>query len=385
MSSFGLAKTIVYSLLPLLLVALLLECVFRVVEIWRPPLSVDYGWGFDADSRLFVPSPNAPGTMETAPGKRVSFQEQYFKMPKPANVYRVFFVGGSSINYAKGDIYSLAFRMTVRFPERRQFEFLCAGGCGYGTHRLVPLVAELLEYQPDLVVFYEAHNEFEEMQQLQFVQLWSLPLQRVLYKSAFCRFVRDRIAMRQVGELRQQRNRELLRLSPEENGSTQLKTFTPEQIDERMKIFEQNLSLMVSLCKAWRVPLILSSVPSNLCNPRLADAAETARIHDFFARSQYEEGARYAREVLKRSTRHQSSDTENSIIRKVAKENRIPLADVEAEVIAAEPHHVPGETLFDDWCHLNATGRRVMMEAFEERIMEQFVSREGSPQGNTAR
>jgi hypothetical protein len=37
-------------------------------------------------------------------------------------------------------------------------------------------------------------------------------------------------------------------------------------------------------------------------------------------------------------------------------------------VIAAEPHHIPGETLFDDWCHLNDAGREIMAAAFEEQV-----------------
>ena len=384
MSSLGVSKSIVYSMLPLVLLAVLLESVFRVVEIWRPPLPVDYGWGFDANSRLFVPDAKSPDTLITAPEKRVSFQDQYFKMPKPANTFRVFFVGGSSINYARGAIRSLALRMAVRYADLCRFEFINAGGCGYGSHRLAPLVAELLGYQPDLLVFYEGNNEFQEQEQLQFVRLWSLPLQRTLYKSAFCRFVRDRAAMLRVNALRQERNRELLRLSPEENGSTRLKTFTPEQIGERMGIFEQNLSLIVSMCRMRNVPIILSSVPSNLCNPRLDNGGERETIRGFFARGQFAEGAQYSREVLKRSTRNQASDTENAIIRKIAREKGIPLADVEAKIIAAEPHGVPGETLFTDWCHLNDQGMEHMMAAFEERIAEQIELKRAALAGKSA-
>lgn len=370
MQPIGTGKTILYSLLPLILLATVLEGTFRIVEIWLPPLPVDYGWGFNADSRLFVPDAKTPGALETAEAKKGIFQEQYFKMPKSANAFRVFFVGGSSVNYAKDDLFKLAVRLTPRYANKCHFEFIDAGGCGYGTHRLVPIVAEVLEYQPDLIVFYEAHNEFEEYEQLQFVRLSTLPLQRIVYKSAFCRFIRDRVASWQLNDLRRKRNQEILRMTPKDNGSWDVKTFTEAQIEERMKIFEQNLTLMISLCKARNVPLILSSVPSNLCKPRLNDEAEAARIHAYFERGEYEEGAKIAREVIKHTTRHQASDTENAIIRRIARENDIPLADVEAKVIAAEPHHIPGETLFEDWCHLNYKGRVPMMEAFEEQIVK---------------
>jgi len=376
MLSFGVKKTIIYMFLPTLLLLGLLEGTARIAEIWRPPWQVDYGWGFNPDSRLFVSDANTPGLMVTAEGKQVEtvFQRQWFPRQKPREHFRVFFVGGSSINYAKDDISALGLQLSLKFLGRRVFEFINAGGCGYGSHRLTPIVAELLEYQPDLIIFYEAHNEFEEAEQLEWVRLPTLRLQRVVYASAFCRFLRDAAASRQISKMRRERNQQLLRMTPKENGSWQEKTFTPEQIDARMNAFEHNLTLIATMCKARNVPLLLSTVPSNLCRPRLSDNETLTRIQALLSNQQYEQAAHLARESLKHSGRRQASDTENEIIRKVAREQGVPIADVEARVIAAEPHHVPGETLFQDWCHLNGKGRKLMMEVFEEHILEHLNS-----------
>ena len=70
--------------------------------------------------------------------------------------------------------------------------------------------------------------------------------------------------------------------------------------------------------------------------------------------------------------RSQSSDIENSIIRSLAAKYGLPLADVENAVIQAEPHHVPGETLIRDWCHLNVAGNAIWIEQYEPKILELF-------------
>lgn len=70
------------------------------------------------------------------------------------------------------------------------------------------------------------------------------------------------------------------------------------------------------------------------------------------------------------ASRHQSSDLENDIVRQVVLKHTLPLADVEKRIIEAEPHHVPGETLFGDHCHLNEQGRVIMAQEYEERAVE---------------
>jgi hypothetical protein len=72
---------------------------------------------------------------------------------------------------------------------------------------------------------------------------------------------------------------------------------------------------------------------------------------------------------LRRNQRHQSSDAENDIIRRIASQHNVPLADVEAAVIAAEPHRVPGETLFIDMCHLSPEGNRILLDVYYEQAV----------------
>ncbi|MGC9054252.1 MAG: SGNH/GDSL hydrolase family protein, partial [Candidatus Hydrogenedens sp.] len=57
-------------------------------------------------------------------------------------------------------------------------------------------------------------------------------------------------------------------------------------------------------------------------------------------------------------------------VRELAEKHHIPLADVLSAVERAEPHHIPGETLFNDHCHLNPEGNSIMIHTFEEKILQ---------------
>ncbi len=373
--NLGWKKTLVYSLLPVTLLLAFLEGAARVAEMGWPPLPVDYGGGFNADSRLFVPSPDQPGTMITNPAKLVSFQSQWFKLPKPPRAFRVFVVGGSSVNYASGQLWTEGLKLSLKYGGKRLVEIINCGGCAYGSHRHIPIVAEVLDYQPDLILYYEANNEFEETEQMRWIRPGMVSLQRILYRSAFCRFVRDRWANAELARLERDRNERLLSMEKPDNNSGTNHEWTPEEIDEHMEVFRNNISIIVSMCQARNVPIILSTVASNLWKPRLDFARDqVARIQSFYEEGKYEEGMAFARDLLKRSVRHQASDTENGILRDIAAQYHVPLADVASAVAAAEPHKVPGETLFNDHCHLNDKGIDIMMRVFEaqiEKVIEQ--------------
>jgi len=368
----GWPKTLAFSMLPALLLFAVLETACRVIEIWAPPMQVDYGQGFDADSRLFVPAEQAPGRMVTNPVKDTSFQKQEFLIPKPPRTLRVFALGGSSVNYLDYEFTQLARRLQEALNARyTHVEIVNCGGLSYGSHRLVPIAAEVLAYEPDLLLLYTGHNEFEEVQQLELAELNTLALHRALAKSALWRFLRDRIAGRRIRELEEAHNRRLLAQSAPDAAKDWLHEFSPEEVSQRMDAFRNNLAIIIALCQDNAVPVIVGTVPSNLIRPvfpkdGMARYAEAAALFD---RGQYQQGATLGREIIKTSLRHQSSDLENAVIRSVAQECGVPLADVEAAIIAAEPHAVPGETLFNDHCHLNPKGNEILAAQYQQQIL----------------
>jgi len=331
-------------------------------------LTLDYGWGFNEGSRVFEPGGMLRNKMVTRPEKVISFPKQSFDMPKPADVYRMIIIGGSNVNYMQHNLYKMASRLSHTSGERRRFESINCGGCAYGSTRLRNLVPELLAYDPDVMLIYSGHNEFEEQIHKALVDVQAIPAQKVAYSLAMLRLLRDGLASLQLTCLDVQQLRETV--PPEIDASTGMYAFSQEEIDAHMNLYRENLSAIVSQCLEHEVPVIISTVATNLWKPQLHHSlSETAqKIQTLYDEGKYEEGMTLARETLAHSPRHQASDTENGIIREVAQQFSLPLIEGEKLIMEAEPHGVPGETLFSDHCHLTDTGREIVLRAFEQEI-----------------
>lgn len=373
-TAFGWKKTLIFSLLPVLVLLGLLETAARIAEVWVPPRQVDLGQGFDAQARLFVPSPGNPELLVTNPEREACFRKQQFLIKKPARNMRIFALGESSVNYLDYEFPLLEKRLQQQLNARFDtVQIINCGGLSYGSQRIMAVAAEVLRYEPDLVMLYCGHNEFEELEQLAIANLKALPLQRILSKSALCRFLRDRMASFQIAQLQEEHNRRLLVAQPDSKKAWG-HTFSREEIAARMTAFRNNVALIIQMCKDRHIPIVIGSIPSNLIKPYLTGepAVKYQEIQAMFAKGEYDKALPLARTILRNAGRHQSSDEENDILRNLASQYNIPLADVEAAIIAAEPHHVPGEALFNDHCHLNLQGNAILSATYEKEIVRLF-------------
>ncbi len=362
-------KVVLYSLLPVIALLAVLEGGARLLETVWPPLPADYGMGFNDDSRVFMSTGGEHPLMVTRPQKNISFACQSFSTPKPANTYRIFFLGESNVFYLQGEITELAERLCKADTKGRRIEIVNMGGCAYGSSRLLRVAQEIIEYEPDMMLVYIGHNEFEELDQLKLVAPQRLTVQRELYRSAFMRLVRDTAVDAEIAWMRHRMSR--AKLSPEVNfKSTFGYEFSPQAMAQRMGEYRNNLSDILSLCADRHVPVIMGSMASNLWKPGIASSRHEDRdeIERRYAAGDYQGGLALARRVLSGSSRHQASDTENGIIRDLAKERGAVLVDIEAAVTAAEPHGVQGETLLSDNCHLNSAGKAVLIREYEREI-----------------
>lgn len=367
-------KFILFTFLPVIILLVSLEFVARIIEFWVPPMVMDIGLGFTEDSRLFVPDPHDSRYLITHPNKTIAFQNQRFLRKKPSGTLRIFFLGGSSVNYVHYELPNLAERLKEKLRSKyKEVEIINCGGLSYGTHRLVLIAREIINYEPDLVMIYSAHNEFEEIEQLHLARVQTTTLQRIIYSSAVMRFIRDRLAEYKISQLEAEHNRRMLAQSLPDAGKGWNHVFTPEEIAERMEKYKQNLDEIISLCKEKGAKVIIATVPSNYIKPNLMgkSAEEYEQVLQLIKEEKYKEAYELGRKIIREtSPRHQSSDLENNIIRELAEKHNIPLADVLSAVEQAEPHHIPGETLFNDHCHLNPAGNSIMIHTFEEKIIQ---------------
>ncbi len=146
-----------------LFLLILLEGALRIFGGPSVDSSEDPYVGFSRTKPLFQLH---EGVVSTVPGRIKYFNRVSFQSPKPANTFRIFCFGGSTTYGRPFDGRTSFSRwlqdlLNASEPEA-VFEVINAGGISYASYRIVPLIKEALQYQPDLVIIYTGHNEFLE-------------------------------------------------------------------------------------------------------------------------------------------------------------------------------------------------------------------------------
>ena len=93
-----------------------------------------------------------------------STSPDYFRMPKPEGMYRIFVLGGSTTvgfpYYYNGSFTAyLEQRLKTLFPQKK-VEVINLGMTATNSYTARDIGLELEAYQPDLIVDYDGHNEF---------------------------------------------------------------------------------------------------------------------------------------------------------------------------------------------------------------------------------
>jgi len=133
---------------------------------WGLPANTDDPFvGFESIVPLFVPD-EAGEKMTIAEGRLRFFAPDSFPTAKAAGTFRIFCLGGSTVQ-------GRPFSIETSFPtwlelslaaadDSRSWEVVNCGGVSYASYRLVPILDECLQYEPDLILICTGHNEFLE-------------------------------------------------------------------------------------------------------------------------------------------------------------------------------------------------------------------------------
>lgn len=170
----GVRKTTSRQRMLLVLIGLgliaVLEIILRLLPVGdQSPAQGDPFVGFSAVHPLFISYQADDGSlrMKTAPGKLIWFNPQDFKLEKGPSTFRIFTLGGST-TYGRPFLDATSFSgwlrvLLGRIPESsKRYEVINAGGISYASYRVVIILEELLQYDPDLFIIYTGHNEFLE-------------------------------------------------------------------------------------------------------------------------------------------------------------------------------------------------------------------------------
>lgn len=143
----------------------LAEGLFTLLDWGRPDASVDPFVGFHEVRPLFVPSQDQ-ASYEIPPSRYAFFRPESFAAVKEDDEYRVFCLGGSTVQGRPWAIETsfttwLELALNAAQPERR-WQVVNCGGVSYASYRLTPILQEVLGHEPDLIIVYTGHNEFLE-------------------------------------------------------------------------------------------------------------------------------------------------------------------------------------------------------------------------------
>jgi len=251
-----------------------LEIGLRLLGIGAADSAADPFAGFGSNIPVF----EREGATWRTSDKRMPFlPQQSFAADKPANGFRAFCFGGSTVHgrpYEADTAFPkwLELELQATLPNRA-VEIINCGGVSYASYRIVPMLREALAYEPDLIVVATGHNEF--LEDRTYHSLKSRSSTRSWIDN-----LGERIRAVQVG-------RRLLRKQPASDQSgnpdrdgdfeTRLDTENGYASYHRdadwhtrvMEQFQEAMETMVRLCQEKGVPLILVNLGSNVrdCPP----------------------------------------------------------------------------------------------------------------------
>jgi lysophospholipase L1-like esterase len=153
------------AVLVVLLPLVLIEAGLRAFVPAPPVESRDPYVSFTAVKPLFVL--DTTGKRFATSSQRLEFfRPQSFSAEKGPDTFRVFCLGGSTV---QGRPYSVETAFTTWLAlsleaarAETNWEVVNCGGISYASYRLVPILKEVLGHEPDLLILYTGHNEFLE-------------------------------------------------------------------------------------------------------------------------------------------------------------------------------------------------------------------------------
>lgn len=371
---------------------------------------------------------NAAGThFETAEERLAAFRRQSFAAVKGSRAFRIFCLGGSTV---QGRPYSVETSLTTWLhlnlraaqPET-DWEVINCGGISYASYRLVPVLQELLQHEPDLFIIYTGHNEF--LEDVSYGRLKRAPRVLIRLHRLLLNLRSYSLADHWLFHRRLRRSRRTV-LSADvrtkldmEKG---LESYRRDDVWRRGTVehFRRNLETMVRMCREAGVPIILVNPVSNLkdCPPfksefradlsqeqrqRVTDLIERARaldwtdtyakielleqavaIDDRHAALRYQIGVCYERlgrfvEAKKWFLKAKEEDVcplrmlepMHDAVLDVAAGGRVPLVDVRSLIEERTPDGIPGAEWLPDHIHPSIEGHQLIADALY-RTMEQM-------------
>lgn len=386
-------KLLFYTILILLpvLILVLLELLLRI-------------FSYGDDLRLFVQSSNQNYlTCNHMVSKRYFSKFDYttpindfFLKDKPANGYRIFILGGSTVQGFPYDA-NLAFsrilqrRLQDIFPDRT-IEVINLGLTAVNSYTLLDFANEILKEKPDAVLIYAGHNEYYGALGVASMENGSIPgwLKKLHLNLIHLRtYQLIQSVIGRVAEL-------LHPMSFTEAKSTLMQKMVGKNIipynseiyKEGLNQFRNNMNDLMAKFKDANVPVIISDLVSNIKDLPPFFLINYANDPDQSANSAYQEAKQFesqslfekAKEKYTRAKdldaiRFRAPEDINKIINELALKYHDYRISLKSLFEKYSPHSIVGNNLMTEHLHPNIDGCFLMAEGFlnafkEHRMIE---------------
>ncbi len=415
---------VIAVLLPLFLIEIGLRCFTSP----PPQDDVDPYVSFAGIQPLFIL--DSSGTRyETADNRLAYFRPQSFSATKPSGQFRIFCLGGSTVQgrpYSVETSFSTWLELGLNAVETNtEYKTINCGGISYASYRLIPILKEIFNYEPDLVILYTGHNEFLEDRTYEGI------------RKAPSTLIRLHVALLNLRSYALAHNYLAPKLSESAKRNTASPSVLPEEVHAKLDLsdglksyhrddywrenviahFQNNLEIMTRMCRERRVPLIILNPVSNLkdCPPFKSEVIEglsderreqfaeqmekadtikwydtltklhlltqAADIDSRHAGLQYQIGKCYeilgrSPEAKQRFLRAKEEDIcplrilqpMNDIIKTLADRHHLQMVDVLAMIEERTPDGIPGDEWLLDHVHPTITGHQLIANSLIQTI-----------------
>lgn len=253
---------------------LAIESALWIAGVGGPDHSQDPFVGFSQTRPLFTLN-ESETQYETAPSRLAFFKPQSFPATKAQSTQRVFCLGGSTVQgrpFGTETAFSTWLQINLSAADPAQdWQTVNCGGISYASYRLVPILQECLEYEPDLIILCTGHNEFLEDRSYSHIRnrpAWLSGLYHVASHSRVHGVLSNWFGRWQRPEQDPQRPvlAEEVDALLDYRGGLEMYQRDADWRAGVIEHYEFNLRRMIQLAKRYEIPLILIRPPSNLAD-----------------------------------------------------------------------------------------------------------------------
>ena len=267
-----------------------IEILLRLFGIGADAANAELHAGFGTTIPLFELDADQQ-SYRTNHAKQQFFVADSFAASKPDKEYRVFCLGGSTVQgrpYRPETSFGQWLELELNATDQgRNYNIVNCGGISYASYRLRPVLKEVLNYQPDLIIVATGHNEFLEDRTYDTLKSRS-SIRMKLEDSA--RSLRTVMLLRQLtgGEPRVEPTSDTEPAEGEvetrlDNEAGYASYHRDEQWRGQVRDeFAESVADMAEMCKAANVPLVFVKLGANLrdCPPFKSEHREGLPVED---------------------------------------------------------------------------------------------------------